>query len=363
MIQTQIIVKDSYGQTVDVVSQYNSLEYSARLDGGISAFSMTLPKYYKELFNSRQKDYRLQIWRSANNNPFKLEGKSEYLCTNFFNDDNVVRVSGESIQSLLKRRIIAYPAGITNLSQFTGYTGDIMKEIVRTNFGTSINSSLRDGNEIYANISQYITIAPNKSDGIIQSIGCSRRNVFDTISDLAQSSWQAGQYCVGIITSNGNDLMFDTYANQVGTVKNIVLSTDTGSAQNFEIERNRIDEITFAIAGGAGTEQARIIQTAYDAIRIGESAFNRLEAFYENTQIKNTTFLSYLAQSSLQSNRGVTSASCDVIQTKYVIRGISYELGDYLPVYFDGIFYTMRLDIVNVSISDGQYTERVQLRI
>lgn len=363
MISTQVIVKDSAGNIVDVITQYYQLDYNARLDGGIGAFSMTLPKYYETIFNSNKKDYRIQIWRSVNNMPLKLEGKTEYLCTNFTVDDNIVRVTGESIQSLLKRRIIAYPAAIAGLSLFSGFTGDIMKEIMRTNFGSSINASLRDGVEYNADISQYLTIASNKSDGANQSIGCSRRNVFDTITDLAQSSWESGKYCVGIITSDGTNLSFDTYANQVGTQKEIVLSSDTGSAQNFQIERNRSEEMTFVVAGGAGTEQARIISTAYDSVRMNQSVFNRAETFYENTQVKTSSYLSYLARSVLKSNRGVTSVSCDIVQNKYVIRGLSYDLGDYLPVWFDGKYYVMRLDIVEVSISGGQYSERIQLRI
>lgn len=363
MITTQVILKDAQGDIVDIVNQYYQLEYSIRLDGGIAAFSMILPKYWQSEFNSNKKDYRVQIWRSVNGLPLKLEGKTEFLCTKFSTDDNTVTVTGESIQSLLKRRIVAYPAGITGLSQFTGFTGNIMKEIIRTNFGSSINSSLRDGNELNADISQYLTIASNKGDGVSQSIGCSRQNVFDTITNLAQSSWESGQYIVGLITSDGTNLVFDTYSNQAGTSKQIVLSSDTGSAQNFQIERNRTDEITFAVAGGAGVEQARIISTAFDRTRINTSVFNRVETFAENTQIKSQTMLSYLANATVKANRGITSISCDIVQNKYVLRGISYDVGDYLPVYFDGTYYVMRLDIVTVSISNGQYSERIQLRI
>lgn len=363
MMTYQVLVKDSIGNTVDVINKYYSLEYAVRLDGGIGAFSMTLPKYYDKLFNSNKKDFRVQIWRSVNNRPLQLDGRTEFFATNFTTDDNTVVVSGESIQSLLKRRIIAYPASITGLSRFSGFTGDIMKEIMRTNFGSSINSSLRDGSELNANISQYLTIAANKGDGINQSIGCSRRNVFDTISDLAQSSWESGQYIVGLVTSDGSNLTFDTYANQVGKLKNIVLSSESGSAQNFVININRTEETTFAIAGGAGVEQARIITTAFDQTRMNTSVFNRVETFAENTQIKSQATLAYLASSVVKANRGITSISCDVIQTNSIIRGIQYNVGDYLPVYFDGTYYIMRLDIVTVSISNGQYSERIQLRI
>lgn len=363
MISYQVVVKDSAGNTVDVINQYYQLSYAARLDGGIGAFSMTLPKQYAQLFNENKKDYRVQIWRSVNGRPLQLDGRTEFLTSNFTTDDNTVTVTGESIQALLKRRIVAYPAGIAGLSTFTGFTGDIMKEIIRTNFGSSINASLRDGSELNANISQYLTIAANKADGVSQSIGCSRRNVFDVINDLSQSSWESGIYIVGLITSDGNALTFDTYANQVGAVKRIVLSAESGSAQNFTININRTDEVTFAVAGGAGIEQARIIQTAFDQTRMNTSVFNRMESFAENTQIKNATTLAYLANATVKVNRGITSISCDVVQTSSVYRGIQYNLGDYLPVWFDGKYYVMRLDIVEVSISGGQYTERIQLRI
>lgn len=363
MITYQIFLADATGKRVALINEFYQLEYTIRLDGGIGTMAIVVPKYLKNLFNESNKDYRIQIWRSVNRLPFVLDGRTEFLCMSFETDDNTVRITGESVQSLLKRRIVAYPANIANYSIFTGYTGDIMKTIVRTNFGSDINASIRDGNEIGADISSYMSVASNAGDGITNSIACSRRNVYDVVMDLAQSSWESGIYCVGLVTSNGSTLLFDTYTNQVGSFKQIVLSPDIGTIQNPQIGMNLIDEKTFVVAAGAGAESARVIATAFNQTRLQTSVLNRVESFYENTQVKSVGYLNYLAQSNVKASRGIRSLSANVVQTNQVIRGIQYNLGDYLPIYFDNAYYVMRLDIVEVSISGGQYSERIQLRI
>lgn len=361
MIKVYVVIKDSSGSTVAIINDFNTLNYQLRVDGQVGAFRLEVGTTYASLFNVKKKDYRVQVWRYINNMSPVLDGKTEFLITKWETTRDYIIISGYSIQELLSRRIVAYPANLSTYSTWTGNAGNIMKAIVRTNFTSSI-ISLRDGSDAYADISAYLSVAGDINDGVSMTKSASRQNVLDVINDIASTSYEQGTWIAGLITSNGISLLFDTYTS-FGIVRTLPMSELIGNIDNVVLTYDLSEQISFVVAGGQGIEQARLIATAFNEVRATQSVFNRIESFIENTQINNSNSLTTLARQELQTKRGIQYIECDLTITPSFIRGIHYNIGDTLIINFNNQQFTMRLDVVQVSIQNGIIQERASFRI
>lgn len=363
MIKVHVVIKTSAGDAIAFISDFKLLNYQLRTDGKVGAFTMEIGIKYASIFTVANKDYRVQVWRSINNMPAVLDGKvAEYFVEKWEMIADSILISGNSIQSLLSRRIIAYPANVLNYSRFVGYAGDIMKAIVNTNFSSGIISG-RDGSDDYANISSYLSIGPNYNDGITLSIGCSRRNVLDTLTDLTNASYEDGIWIAGVITSDGNSFMFDTYETQFGITRSAPFSEIVGNIDNVQLTYDLSNQKTFVVAAGKGIEQARLLTTAANTTLMQTSVFNRSEIFYENTQVESVAYLRSLAIQELRANQGVQQINCDIVITNNYLRGLQYDVGDALTIFFNNRKYILRLDAVEVSIQNGKISEKGSFRV
>jgi len=361
MIKYYAIIKDSVGSSVAMINDFYTLNYQLRVDGQIGAFSMQVSTKYIALFNVNKKDYRVQIWRSINNMTPVLDGKTEFLITKWEITRDYIIVVGNSVQELLSRRIIAYPANQSTYSVWTGNAGDIMKRIVRTNFTSAILAS-RDGNDAYADISAYLSVAGDYGDGVLMTKSASRQNVLDVINDIASTSYEQGTWIAGIITSNGSTFLFDTYTT-FGIVRTLPMSELIGNIDNVVLTYDLSGQKSFVVAAGQGVEQARVIATAFAETRATASVLNRIETFIENGQISNVNALTTLARQELQYARGIQYIQCNLTITPTFIRGIHYNIGDTLIINFNNQQFTMRLDVVEISIQNNVLQERASFRI
>lgn len=362
MIKYYVIIKESNGTTVAILNDFYTLDYQIRVDGQVSALRMHVSTAYLSLFNIMKKDYRVQIWRSVNNLTPRLDGKTEFFITKWETTRDYIIVTASSIQELLSRRIVAYPANTLNYTAFAGgNAGNIMKSIVRSNFTSAINSA-RDGVETFADISTYLRVGSDVSDGVFMAKFASRQNVLDVINDIASTSYEQGIYIVGLVTSDGNTFLFDTYTS-FGVVRTIPMSELIGNIDNVVLTYDLSNQKSFVVAAGQGIEDARLITTAFAQIRAGMSVFNRNESYIENSQITSTTSLAALARQEIQAKRGIQYIQCDLVITPQFIRGIQYNVGDTLIINFNNQQFVMRLDLVEVSIQNNTIKERASFRI
>ena len=364
MIQYQIRATDSYGNTLAFLKDFKSCSYTIRGDGGVGVLQLTVPQKYRSIFNSDNPDYRISVWRSINGSSFKLDGRTEFLALKWETNNTDIIVTAQSIQHILTRRINAYQSGLDLYTVFTSLpAGDIMKALVRNNFTTGIDAS-RDGSEVYADISSYLSVGADAGDGSTLTIECSRKNVHDTIMELAASSWEAGTWLAGIITSDGNSWTFNTYQDYFGVDRSyLAFSPSIGNVQNIVVGFDLTDEKNWGIAGGRGQGATRVMSSAGATGRAGASPIARKELFTQNTQAVSIAQLTHLASSEIRQLRGVRQFQCELVQVPSYLRGVDYNVGDYLTVLFNGLRYTMRLDVVEVSITPGQLTERALLRL
>jgi hypothetical protein len=362
MIQFQVYVTSMDGSQVAFIRDYIRLEYVLRGDSTAGAFVMEVDQSsYISLFSPNNVDYRVQIYRKVNDLPFLLEGRTEFLINRWDITDTTIIVTGEDLQSILGRRVNAYPVG-NSAATFTNiFAGNIMKALVRNNFITPLAG--RDVGSMGLNISSYLSVDADTSDGLQMSISCSRDNIYDVIQKIASASQDYGSWICGRIISDGYKWQFFTFPNQFGNNNsNIVFSRQSKNIENIRLEYDRTEEYTAIYTGGQGTDIERIIGSATSS-NIDLSPIYRREYFYSNPQIASQDEADYYASALTRLYRGQLRFRAELINSQFFVRGVDYNLGDIITVSFLDLLYTCRIDIISVKINNSQVSEVVELKL
>ena len=367
-IRYQICITDDTGTIVAIPRDYGSCRYTLRADGGIGVCEIILPRRkYQSIMDEAKPDYRIQIWRSIDGGAtYRLDGHTEYLALQWEKSDDAIRVTAPSIQQILTRRINAFYAGyrdpVTRVGAiYTGTVTTMMYDLINANFSGGMIDPNRDVIGIFI---PNFTINGPLSLGPTLNVACTRENVFDTINKFAEASINAGRWAAGIVSSNGTRWEFNAYVDWAGVDRRntLLLSPDARNIQNATLTINAIDQKSSIIAAGRGTGQGRYIAIQQDAQTIAKSVYGYKESFVEDTNAR-TSQMNSLARSELRKLRQTLDFTCDLTQQYGTVRGVHYDIGDYLRVRYLDTILDVRLDMIEVSLSDTTSIESARLSI
>lgn len=365
MIRYQVRICDDTGVTQAVPLDFNSCQYTIRADGEIGMCEISLPRRkYEDMIRASNPDWRIQIWRSVNGLTYTLDGQTEFLTLAWQMTDDTIKTAAPSIQHLLTRRINAYYAGYQDVTTASGaiYTGRvtrIMYDVMMANF-LSVNPE-RDVIALSSVVPGFQINGP-RDVGPIISIACSRENVFDIINKVSDASFTQGTWAVGLVRSDGQTWRFDAHIAFAGVDRRrtLVLSPELSNIQNTTLTQNAIDRKSAVIAAGRGTGKGRAISIQTNPSIISSSIIGYSEVFAEDTNAR-TTQIPAVARAVLRKRRLITELSCDLTQSPNTVRGIHYDVGDYLRVKYLRRNYDMRLDMVEVTLTGTTGVERARL--
>lgn len=367
MIRYQVCITDDDGVIQAIPRDFSSCKYQIRADGEIGMCELVLPRRkYQTLADEAKPDYRIQIWRSINGGNYRLDGHTEYLSLQWTKTDDAIVVTAPSIQHLLTRRINAFYAGYEDLVTGFGaiYSGPVttmMYNLVNANFAGGMVDPNRD---VFSPsyIVPNLTLNGPLGTGPSLNMAVSRENVFDTLKKFAEASFQQGRWAAGLISSDGSKWYFNAYLDYAGVDRRgtLQLSPEARNIQNATLTINAIDEKSSIIAAGRGTGQARYIRTVQNSAIINRSTYGYKEAFAEDTNARDAQIFN-VARAALRKQRQTIEFTCDLTQTQGTIRGIHYDVGDYLRVRYLDRRFDLRLDMVEVSLDGNSSTESARL--
>lgn len=336
--------------------------------GNVGALRLTLPATFDD--SLLLLDGRIGVWRSVNGRAPKLDGETVFFIRTWEYTEETTTVVSYSANHLLRRRIINYFAGTPYSSKTTPATaGNLIKAIVNENMLSGISASNRQGSEIQADISAYLTNQANLTDGQAVAIQCAWRNLEMVIRDLSDASTYAGTYMAyDIVAPTEDTLELRTYAvargedHTASSDSPVILSPESGSLANCQLIIDRSEEVTFAVAGGSDTQSNRLTATAYDPIRIADSPFNRIEQFGDYNNISDAGALQDVADAMVRAGRPRIEFEADVVETDGATRGIHYDYGDMVTGAFRRWQYDCRLDVIQVAVGGGGQFSRAKIR-
>lgn len=362
---------DAFGQHLATITNFveggdgAALEYVLNV-GQVGVMTFAVPASFDA--NLFKKDGRCSAWRTLAGRPPARDGDAVYLIRRIEYDTAYTRVTAFHANGILGRRIAAYAAGSSYVSKSATSADNLIKTIVSENFGSGISGANRDGVETQADVSAYLSIAANLGLGASIAKAFARRRISDVIRELCDASTTAGTYLTAeIIATSETNLELRTYTTARGvdhrasSGQPVILSVKRGNMENARLVVDWTEEVTFAIAGGQGEGTSRLIATASDSARMGESPFGRIEDLVDMSNVADAAQLQDDADAAVRNGRGRITFSADLIDTPGATRGIHYNLGDLLTAEYRGQ-YDVRLDVIHMSLSGGKLTQRAQLR-
>lgn len=363
-----LYLSDPLGNRLTVIDQFLRLEYTLSVNA-VSSLTLTLPDSFD--MSLIREDSRLEINRSINGATPYLEGGQHWFIrkpSRMFSTATINTITAVGAADLLRRRIIAYPAGTAYTSK-TAEADNVMKALVRENLG-----DLVDANRDYTdniNISAYLTVQNDASIAAPTiAIACTRDNLLSTLQKIANASTQAGTYLAFDIVWNGSMLEFGTYTTARGNdhrfpngVNPITLSVENGTLTEAEYTQDYTEEVTIAIAGGEGVGVARQISVAVDTTRRDASPFNAIEVFAQgNMTAGDATALGDIAEGRVRQGRPRIILAGRIQQTDAVQYGREWGWGDYVTIEVAGVTSDARIDTVTVTVEGGQETIDARIR-
>lgn len=366
-----LILSSAMGVRLGIVRDYISIELT-RIVSAVGALVFTVPAhlYDREDFPI---DGVVEAWRAPLNEPASL-----FLETIWFIRRRTKAISGGmSVWKITcydalyilgdpsgnTGRVIAYNAG-NAYSEKLDEADDMCKAIMRENVGSLATDVTRS-------LATYLSITADTSQAQIIRKEFSRRNVLATLQELAQASTLAGTYLAFdiICLTPPNEtatptfaLEFRTYITQRGVDRRassanpILIGPDFGNMDEIELDEDWTDEQNYIYMLGQGVANVISVVPAFDAVRIGQSPFNRREFVANSSSTGDAAALQDEADAALRAGRPKTKLSARLLNTRQIRFGVDWNWGDYLTAQVEGFAFDCRVEAISVRItqSDGE---------
>ena len=363
MANYTIVLTDEIGSWTDTISDWQLLQYTRNVNE-IGTLTLVIDGNYP--IANLKIDRRILVQRQIGsriytdtNSPFLIRRTTRKLDAR---GKRTIEVLAFSAVELLARRIIAYNKG-TSQSEKTAEADDMIKEIMRENFGADATNTDRD-------MSAYLTIQTDATLGPSITKEFPRDNIMDVIQEIALTTSESGSPVFFDIVSSGEGLEFQTFRGVRGidnTFTNggnpVILSPNRGNLVDVTRAYDYSNEINFAYAGGTGTGANRTVETACSINRINQSPFNRREMFVSESNTDNTNALIGEAEMAVRADRPRRTFEGTILNvpgaTEY---GIHWAFGDKVTAEFENESIDCFVDGIAITVKGGRETIRATLR-
>ena len=183
MAEYQVALLDQYGVALTQLEGFSSLDYT-RIVNSVGSLVAIIPEIYDQyLFSGTDiiRDNRIEVYRRIGGGSFYRDMETQWLAVKgnkILNErgERLTKITCVDLMQLLTRRIVAYNSGASQASK-TDQADDMMKAIVRENFGSLATDTDRDW-------SAYLSVEVDLSLGQSLSKSFSRRKVLQVLKEF-----------------------------------------------------------------------------------------------------------------------------------------------------------------------------------
>lgn len=360
----QLRLKNNTGNLVAIIDDYRTLTFSKIVNAqGSLTLTLSGEDAKVSLF---ELDGQLEVWRR--NISYGVDWYIEwegFLRTFSYSYDDVGNYEFAALavtyNHLLKRRIIAYPAGSAQSFQ-SGAADDVMKAIVLENLGSS--ATVLNG-RFLAGVTPGFSVQANSSSAPQFDGQNSYKNVFDLLLEIAKATGVDFDV-VGVgdglyefrtfYPTRGNNLT--TTGLDVTTGQNssgnypVIFNPLLGNMGNPKYEENRSDEVTVAIIVGQGTETDVnvFIETSPAA---ADSLLNQIEMHSDSKSSEGNDDLESDAANVLVEKQQKETFEFTPLMTPATAYGNQYYWGDFVTAQFGNLAgVNKRIMQVDITVGD-----------
>ena len=355
-----IWLRNSNNVVIDYVDNAKLVSmHMARNVYGDGALDMVLTAQTK--WAALGQDARVEVWRTSMGGVTSLLTDTQWLITSYSkNVDSVggktYHLTAEPFVSLCSRRIVAYAAAAAQASK-TDHADDMMKAIMRENYGSLATDTTRD-------MSSYLTIADDTSAAPSITLAFSWRNVKDVLLDIASASAADETTPTRLYFDMPYDTttqkpVFTTYVGQPGddhtrdAAEPVVFSYMRDNTANAQLLYDYTSEKNYVYGLGQGEETARTLVEVSLPPRMAASIWNRREASQDARQCSTTDGITAKALAALWDARPVIAIKGMLLSTPATEFGTHWGLGDLVTAELDTVAQDSIVESVALSVENG----------
>jgi hypothetical protein len=357
VVNYQVYVRDPVGILVDIfrADKLVSVSYGLR-ENEPGVLELVLPASSIDQ-TKLERDGQIEIYRSYQNSLF-LEGETTWFIKKVSNsvDEkglNTIYILAYSACELLKRRIIAYPAGSVKAEK-TAPWDDMMKAIVRENYGASATDTTRD-------ISAYLSVQVDTTLGVSITRSLAWRNILAALQDISAQARTLGDYnvfdVIRLDTSLFQFKIFNDYRNNDHTrdsTSPVIITQEQHNLDSPSLLYDWSEERNYIYGLGQGQESERIVVEVQDAVQVAKSPFNRNEFACDARQSETVGSVTSEAYSALEENKPKRIFTGKILQTPACIYGVHWIWGDLVTAEYQGLSFDCHVETVTVNLNrDG----------
>ena len=350
----QVRIKTAAGVTVAILTDFESLAYSKRVNApGVASWRLHGDHEAISLHEHRG---QVEIWRR------NADLDIDWYCDFYglfldqgyaYTDRDVWTGRSYGTNWLLSTRWVAWYASTANRTKFTATAAEtILKTLVDYNAGanaTVANGRLREG------AITGLSIQADGAGGNTLDWFCPWQSLLPTLQRVADVA--GGDF--DLVRTGAATVEFRWYAGQLGTDRSatVIFAVERGNMANPRYHYDRADERTAVIVAGQGEldDRATVVRTGTDY-----SAANDIEAIKDARHIDSVAGLEDHADQYLDDKQARQVITFDVLQTPACLYGVDYEMGDLVTARYHTTV-TQKIVGVTVNFSDGQ--ERIGLEL
>jgi len=284
--------------------------------------------------------------------------------------DYTFTANAVSYTHLLKRRIIAYQAGLSQTIK-SDYGEIVMKEFVSENCGADAlvaNGRIRDGN--FTGFS----VEPAGVDGLAWQGQRSYVNVLEVVQEVAKASG-VDFNVVGV----GDGLFeFRTYYPYLGVDRSntgvnittglniagnppVIFNPNLGNCTDIVYTKSRKDEVTVAMVAGQGQGEGRVVSITLSSAT-SDSPLNDIEMYGDARNTEDDDDLLSQGAAMLAEKQMGETFTFTPIQTATYAYGLNYYHGDLVTGQFLSLG-SVDKRIYRASIAVGADGEKIELEL
>jgi len=365
--ESQVVIKDTTGAVIAQVVDARRIEYTRRVNGP-GNHSIIFPGE-ASFIDSLGLDYQVEVHRRLNPTvPFYLEYEGFHRSSMRQTTNAGLRLFtsfGTGYESLLKRRVILYPAGSAQSSK-TGVGETVMKSYVDQNAGPAATFPPR---LLASGVTTGLTIEADGAAGLTWTGGRAYQNLLQVVQDIAD----AANVDFRVIGTGAALFEFRAQATPIGTDRTVDGSAPGVAPVVFSLARsnmelplyafNRSEEITAAIIMGQGIDSDRVVIQRTDTDRLDDSPWNRIEIARGATNEDATAGLNAVGDRLLEILRPRESFNFEPIQTESLNYGVDYFLGDLVTARYESVERDVQIETVTITVEKGKELIRLGLRL
>jgi len=361
------LVHQSGSYYLDSLDRALAFDYTLVIND-VSVCNITLPGDYPISYLAR--DNRIEIWRQVGNDTMSLEGDTQFLIQTVTRDVDqngakVLKVTGYSLNDLLRRRVVAYSSDRLDYGYLAGHADTLMHTVVWRNLGQGATDTARRVPYALFNVHLAAGTAPSIA------IDASYKYVLDVLKDIAAASFTAGTplfFEMVCLTQPPSNVEFQIYLNKRGVDRRassgnpLILSQRNGAIGAYSVTEDWTGDNNYVYAFGPGQGDLQLYTELGDATRSQATDYSRREVVYSNQDADTATALTSAAQAQLALSRPRKVFSGTILNTEHALYGRDWKLGYWLTAEDDDDAFDCFVSAVQVSVDSGKEDIQATLR-